>query len=56
MMPTNLVTEHLVETTTVGPINKCIYCGKTEPEVKLSKEHEIPAAVDGKYILLKASC
>jgi len=56
MMPTNSVTEHLVETTTVGPINKCIYCGKIEPEVKLSKEHEMPAAVDGKYILLKASC
>lgn len=35
-------------------IGKCIYCGSTEGE--LSKEHIIPFALNGEWILYKASC
>jgi hypothetical protein len=38
-----------------GPVGKCIYCGALPPEV-LTDEHIIPLALDGEYLLPKASC
>lgn len=37
----------------VGPSQICIYCGATHD---LSDEHSIPYALDGKWLLPKASC
>ena len=39
-----------------SPIGKCIYCGKTENETKLKKEHIVPYSLAGKSVLPKASC
>jgi hypothetical protein len=38
------------------PANICIYCGKTEPKVKLTDEHIIPYSLGGHLVLPKASC
>ncbi|MGF1610714.1 MAG: hypothetical protein ACFCUQ_15030 [Kiloniellales bacterium] len=40
------------------PVGRCIYCGRTAQEAgsKLSKEHIIPASLDGVLILPQASC
>jgi hypothetical protein len=37
-------------------IGRCIYCGATEPETPLEKEHIVPYALGGNHVLLKASC
>ncbi|SJM30642.1 hypothetical protein BQ8482_160117 [Mesorhizobium delmotii] len=37
-----------------GPVGQCIYCRATN--VPLTDEHVVPAALDGRMILLKASC
>lgn len=42
------------EKITTRTINKCIYCGSNGPE--LTDEHVIPYALNGQYILKKASC
>jgi hypothetical protein len=36
--------------------NVCIYCGKTEPQIKLTDEHIIPYSLGGHLVLPKASC
>lgn len=41
---------------TYEPIEKCIYCGKTEEESKLNREHIIPYSLGGHAFLPKASC
>mgnify|MGYP002713107760 CR=1 FL=1 len=38
------------------PIGQCIYCGKTEAETELKKEHIIPYSLAGLSFLPKASC
>jgi len=38
------------------PINRCIYCGKSANQVKLTDEHIIPLSLGGTRVLPKASC
>jgi hypothetical protein len=40
----------------LATIGRCIYCGATEPETALEKEHVVPFALGGNHVLLKASC
>ncbi len=39
---------------TYTPVGRCIYCGTTEGT--LSKEHIVPYALNGNWVLPKASC
>ncbi len=39
---------------TYPPVGRCIYCGRAEG--KLSKEHIVPYALNGNWVLPKASC
>lgn len=38
------------------PVDRCIYCSKTAPEIRLTNEHIIPFGMGGNLILPKASC
>lgn len=42
-----------LNSTSYGPVNRCIYCGSTG---QLSKEHILPFGLNGSSTLLKASC
>lgn len=39
-----------------SPIGECIYCGKTEDETELKKEHIVPYSLAGNSFLPKSSC
>jgi hypothetical protein len=41
---------------TYDPVWRCIYCGETKDEAKLTREHIIPFGFAGSLILPKASC
>src|ERR1700726_1460580 len=40
----------------VATIGRCIYCGATSDEVELTREHIVPFALGGTYVLEQASC
>lgn len=53
---TKTVSTTVAETVQADPVGSCIYCGATGEEVDLTKEHVIPLALGGRYILPKSSC
>lgn len=40
----------------LGSVGVCIYCLRTPPEVRLTKEHVIPKGLGGNLVLIDASC
>ena len=44
----------IIETTESTEVGRCIYCGASEG--KLSDEHVTPFGLNGRLVLLKASC
>ncbi len=39
-----------------GPVQTCIYCGRSGNATKLGKEHIVPLSLGGKLVLPRASC
>ncbi|MCL1531427.1 hypothetical protein M3O57_14495 [Xanthomonas nasturtii] len=47
---------NVVTTTTLPPLNSCMYCGKSGVDVKLTNEHVMARGLNGALLLPKSSC